>query len=375
MKRMRSRLFLGTLLLLTAMAPWATAGEPVKAMGPPLAMMPGPNSPDMAGAPAIDGSFIIFRAVDGRLAWVSGLTGTGLPGTAGLVPRSRADGAKVFGPATLRIPGEPGPSVAWVEWHDTAARIWFTRQGDGPGDWAVPETVFPEPAEIVRFLDGAGSWLVWVEGRGRTDDIVACRRGPAGWARPVRLSLADESEDLAPSLAIDPNGDPWVVWAGTHSGKHDEILLNRMKDGAWAGETLVSREDDTPDVLPDLAIARSGLTCAAWLGYARETRDYRVTTAFSRDGATWTDEIMLGQGSFTCPPRLTLLDDGRFLLLWCDAAGGLWSATRIGDGWATPMRVAAAGGNDTAVKNASLLLIHRTNRPDGGLVAVPRPLP
>lgn len=374
-------------LALVLSSPCLGAGEGAEALsllpvGPPLAALPGPEAGDQDCLRGTAGRFSVFYAAagtvaeSGRIAWVSGISGPDAGNTgAGLLPLGRSGDTTAYGPVGLRLPGETHPSVAWIERQDGGCRVFHARAAGGAGRWVAPEAVFPLPVDLVRFLESAGSWLVWVESRTYNDQIVACHRGSGGWEKPVAVSLSDDSEDLAPRVALDPSGVPWVIWAGARDGGRDEIFLSRLSQGKWVREQLVSREDDTPDVLPDVAISPGGLACAAWLGYARESRDYRVTTSFSSDGETWSEEVRLGQGSFARPPRLVLLENGRFLLVWSDAAGNLRHAEHDGEEWSTPRKVIPLGGDAAALGKASLLLLHRSNRADGSLVAVPRRLP
>ncbi len=381
MKRSRHQLIRATVLL-CVLAAGALPSLPLSAAEQLLASLPGPAGKDLACFTGTDGHLTVFyagpgtAAGPGRVAWITGLSNSGTAGTAGgLLPPGRAGEARAYGPAALLLPGDTRPSAAWVERQDGGCRLFLSRPAAEEGHWSEPEPVIPRPVDLIRFLDGAGPWLVWVESHTYDDDIVACRRGPGGWEPPVAVSLGDDSEDLSPRVALHPSGAPWVVWAGARDGGRDEIFLSRLKGKQWVREQPVSREDDTPDVLPDLAISPDGLACAVWLGYDRATRDYRVTAAFSRDGETWSEEVRLGQGSFSRPPKLTLLADGRFLLLWSDAAGTLWHAEQSDARWSDPKKIEPSGSDAAAMNKAALLLIHRSNRGDGSLVAVPRSVP
>lgn len=360
----------------------STAPEPLLIVGEALAALPGPAAGDFHCLQGADGRFSVFytpsgsAANSGRIAWVSGLSGSGAGHAgAGLMPHGRSAEATAYGPTGLLLPGERHPSAAWIERQDGGCKVFHARTAETTGQKSAPEAVFPLPVDLIRFLHSAGSWLVWVESHTYNDQIVACHRGPGGWELPVALSRADDSEDLSPRVAIHPSGSPWVVWAGTRDGGRDEILISRLKGGTWIREQLVSREDDTPDVLPDLAISPGGQACAVWLGFSRETRDYRVTTSFSRDGETWSEETRLGQGSFRRPPKLFLLENGRFLLVWCDAAGVLRHVEHDGERWSAPRTVAHLGGDALSRDTSAFLLLHRSNRADGRLVAVSRHLP
>jgi len=372
-------------LFLSSPSPAAGEGAEAQALltvGAPLAVLAGPAAGDLDCLQGTDGCYTIFYAPDGtaansgRIAWVTGLSGPDASGIrAGLMPRGQSEEATAYGPACLLLPGETHPSVAWVERQDGGCRVFHARAAGSVGRRAVPEAVFPLPVDLVRFLDGAGRWLVWVESHTYNDQIVACRRGSGGWEKPVAVSLSDDSEDLSPRVALHPSGAPWVVWAGARDGGRDEIFLSRLRKGKWVREQLVSRGDSTPDVLPDLAISPSGLACAVWLSYAREFHGYQVTTSFSADGETWSEEVHLGQGSFALPPRLALLENGRFLLVWSDANGVLRHAEHDGEQWSAPRTVVLLGDDAAVPAKASLLLLHRSNRADGSLVAVPRGLP
>jgi hypothetical protein len=379
----RSQHHLGrAMALVCVLAAVALCSRPLCAADRLLACLPGPAGKDLACFSGTDDLLTVFytgsgtAAGPGRVAWITGLSTNRTVGAAGgLLPPGREGEAMAYGPAALLLPGDTRPSAAWVERQDGGCRLFLSRPAVEAGRWSVPEPVLPRPVDLIRFLDGAGTWLVWVESQTYDDDIVACHRGPQGWEQPVAISLGDDSEDLAPRIALHPSGVPWVVWAGARDGGRDEILLSRLRGKEWVREVLVSREDDTPDVLPDLAISPGGLACAVWLGYARETRDYQVTASFSSDGESWSEEILLGQGSFARPPKLARLDDGRFLLLWSDAAGTLWHAEQNGERWSSPREVQLSGSDAAAPKEVALLLFHRSNRGDGSLVAVPRLLP
>lgn len=383
MMRMPVRVFtVATMVLAVCCVAGASPPSPPVPQGPPLHVLPGAGGHDLDGLVGHDGRYTVFYAGNGRasaagrMAWVSGLAAAGeKPSTAGasLLPAGLTGEATACGPAATVLPGDDRPSAAWVERQGDRCAISFCRPAPG-GSWAAPEAVFPGTVDLVRFLHGSGPWLVWVESRTYDDDIVACRRGADGWERPMAVSARDASEDLAPRVAVHPSGTPWVVWAGARDGGRDDILVSRLEKGRWTVEQLVGAEDDTPDVLPDLAISGEGLACAVWLGYARDTRDYRVIASFSRDGKAWSKEVRLGQGAFARPPRLALLPDGRFLALWGDAGGALWSAEQRGEGWSSPRVVKPLHGDAAAVRSAALLLIHRDGTGEG-LVAVPRPLP
>ena len=381
MMRVPHRRLTGTAMMLAVwlfMAP-AVIGESV---GTPLMVLPGADGRDLDGMIGPDGRYTVFhigsgKAVGaGRMAWVSGAGSAGEGPSAiaaGLLPAGRSQGVTAYGPAAMLLPGDGRPSVAWAERQGDRCAIRFCRPAPG-GCWTAPEAVFPGTVDLVRFLHGCGPWLVWVESRTYDDDIVACRRGPDGWERPMAVSARDTSEDLAPRVAVDASGAPWVVWAGSRDGGRDDILVSRFDEGRWTGEQLVGAGDDTPDVLPDLAINGEGRACAVWLGYARDTRDYRVTASFSTDGRAWSKEVQLGQGSYARPPRLALLENGRFLAVWGDAGGVCWWAESRGEAWSSPRAVRLFHGDAAARRTAALLLIHRDGQ-GNGLVAVPRSLP
>ena len=61
-------------------------------------------------------------------------------------------------------------------------------------------------------------------------------------------------DDLAPRIAISPNGDTWVTWWRDSATRQVLIRKRTYSSGSWSGETLVSEASETsrhPEVVHD----------------------------------------------------------------------------------------------------------------------------
>ncbi|MBN2207058.1 MAG: hypothetical protein JW742_06625, partial [Candidatus Aminicenantes bacterium] len=104
-------------------------------------------------------------------------------------------------------------------------------------------------------------WLVWSGYDGNDYEIFVASATEAGIALGSALT-ANEDQDLFPSLAFLPSGDPFVAWHRPES-RTGRILARRRSAGAWGRELLLAPTAE-PLSRPLRAVAEGGRIGLAW---------------------------------------------------------------------------------------------------------------
>jgi hypothetical protein len=180
-------------------------------------------------------------------------------------------------------------------------------------------------------LDAEGNPVVaWLENNGRTDDVLVWRWNGVTWLPVGDMQRAGpteaESQAGPVSLVLDPRGRPLVAW---QAGASPSRIFVRAWDGsAWRplGAPLSAREDTLAGD-PSLALAPDGTPYVAWTEVDGVTPGQVYVRTW--DGTAW--KPLSGQGSAAgidraYSARLAVDPDGVPRLAWVewgDSANGL----------------------------------------------------
>jgi len=134
--------------------------------------------------------------------------------------------------------------------------------------------------------DGHGNiWVAWTELQGVQGSIWYSLFSGDKWSVAARLKTPTSS-DIAPSLAVDDHGNGWLVYSGNDGGQDDIYSVHWSGEG-WSEPVMVNRDDDFPDILPEIVIDKDGVAVVSWQGYNGD----QYVTSFSRwDGSGWSPE-------------------------------------------------------------------------------------
>jgi len=240
-----------------------------------------------------------------------------------------------------------GLVVAYAENAGGTAQVVLAVSHDGGRRWSLLARASggAVPSRLPALgLDRAGRLhVIWT----RYDDGVGkiyYRVWQGGWVAPqARISPAPGYAGF-PSLALDGQGRPQVVWYGirgsstpasTRHGSIYEIFYTGFDGRAWSPPRLISA--GLPDsVNPALAADRTGRLRAAW--YQSDGRVYQVR--YAERTAVWGEpETVLATRSDAFNPDIAVDAKGQAVLAW-EQHDGLASTIRftrrVGGRWEAP---------------------------------------
>jgi len=166
-------------------------------------------------------------------------------------------------------------------WRDDGNGNWdiYTQRLDGGGGrlWAADVRVNSDSGTADQgaptvAVDGNGSiFAVWRDGRNGNDDIYAQRLDRSGnrlWTADVRVnSDSGTAGQYAPALAMDGDGNAFVVWMDNRNG-NDNIYAQKLDangDKPWAADVRVnSGSGATEQRYPAAAVDGNGNVVVVW---------------------------------------------------------------------------------------------------------------
>ena len=251
------------------------------------------------------------------------------------------------GLSSLAIAPDGTPYVAWDYSGDEDEEIYVRRwngssweevgagsaSGGGisnnSGDSAWPSAaVAPDGTPYVAWHDSSsGDWEIYARRwNGSSWEEVGAGSASGG-------GISNSSEAAWPSMAVAPDGTPYVAWEDWSSG--DEIYVRRWNGSSWvevgAGSASgggISNNSGISEV-PSVAVAPDGTLYVAWDD--NSGGDYEIYVR-RWNGSSW-EEVGAGSASgggisdnsgSSAWPSMAVAPDGTPYVAWHDNSGGDW---------------------------------------------------
>jgi len=162
-------------------------------------------------------------------------------------------------------------------------------------------------------VDGTDSiWLFYVGQLRNRDEILSTRFDGQKWEAPRSLNREPDVPHLNPSLALDFNGFPHLVWSA-YDGDDYELYHSCWDGTRWEEETRITKNQDLADTTPSLSLLMDTIPAVTWQRY--ENGWHNVFLTF-RMGEEWIPEIHISRyKGIAYPLQLTSFGD-RIALLW-----------------------------------------------------------
>jgi len=159
--------------------------------------------------------------------------------------------------------------VVWSESEGGKSRIYYSAL-IGPG-WtgkvALPDSAADDIIPcIARTADGV-TWVVWIAlgADGNSLFYVYSKGGVWSEAKEIPTGLC-LSPNGAPSIAVDKEDRPVIVWAGRDDKQENHIFFSRWNGMDWEEASRVDRDDLTLCITPLIGTKPNGDLSVCWYG-------------------------------------------------------------------------------------------------------------
>ncbi len=264
----------------------------------------------------------------------------------------------------------------WVVWqHDPInpdeGDIYYAVNYDGGANWypATPPTpVYTGMGKqlLPRIAPHAQSgylYTVWEDERDDAGDVYISRYNPdvdSAWSTPVKVSDdTTGAEQREPNLAVDADGNVYVVWEDLRENDDGEIYFSRWISGTWGTGTWSANSrlsDPTMDWAngPDIVTRPGGVLFAAWkerVPTGPATYDFQIVVARSGNrGDTWSRLVehrlynASASNAFYASPAIGVDPLGRVYVAWLHSPDSQASTSNVlfflspdgGEHWTEP---------------------------------------
>jgi hypothetical protein len=244
-----------------------------------------------------------------------------------------------------------------------------------------PGTGISAPWQLRPRLAAKGNSLIAVwedhrDGGTSTPHIYASfsADGGASWGANVRVDGASAGSDPGtnPSVAYEPNGQPWVVWE-KHVGELTapaDIYAAKWNGAAW--DTPI-RMDKAPDGKragkPAVAVNANNVAFFVWEDARSGVGNSDIYAAYW-NGASWVEVVVVNNAATQISPAISA-SGTEFRAAWQDLRNGhpdVWMARWNGSAWAD---VGAGAGmvNEDAARLSNQTYVALAAKGDGDLYA------
>ena len=194
------------------------------------------------------------------------------------------------------------------------------------------------------------AYAVWADHRSGTDWDIYFSYRPAGgdWQTNDRVDDDATGEDQRqPSIAVDPNGNAYAVWQDERSGTDWDIYFSyRPAGGDWQTNDRVDDDATGEDQRqPSIAVDPNGNAYAVWQD-ERSGTDWDIYFSYRPAGGDWQTNAPVDDDAGTADqkqPSIAVDPNGNAYAVWGDGRNGIddiyFSYRPAGGSWGANDRV------------------------------------
>jgi lysophospholipase L1-like esterase len=217
--------------------------------------------------------------------------------------------------------------------------------------------------------DGEGQlWAVWEADNGWDVDLYYSRWTGDDWSSPRPVHRRSNAWDRSPSLTVDVDGTPWLVWSSAESISPDRnsLYVSRWAGHDWTDPELVPTGSSSEATEPVLVAGAADTLWLAWVGF--DGTDDEIFASYW-DGRSWSapQQVSVDDDKpslYDRQPRLAVGPDGRPWLVWTGHQAGvddeIYASHWTGSAWTAEQ---AISNDDDALDVSPSLTLDRHNQP------------
>ena len=238
--------------------------------------------------------------------------------------------------------------AVWADARSGEWDIYFSYSSLG-GDWSSFERVDNDmdrnnARDPSIAVDASGNiYAVWKDERGGDSDIYFSYRSSEGlWSDDERVDNGGTSTAGAPSITVDSNGTPCVIWQDYRNGNYDIYFSYRSSEGIWSDDVRVDNDWRNKNAYgPVIGADSSGNIYSIWKDYRNEALDLYFSYGSATGG--WTYNQWVNTSGSTAYPDIWVDTSGNVYAVWQDGRSGnydvCFSYLPSGGSWSSPERV------------------------------------
>ena len=200
--------------------------------------------------------------------------------------------------------------LTWINYSDKIYRV-LVKNLDLDQTWVIDQAFSANCPQII--IDGENRpWVFWVGPHRNRDEILYSRFDGISWTSPSSLNDRSDVPHVTPSVGLDFNGYPHVVWSAYDD--HDYKLYYSRWDGkAWIEEQRITDGRSSSDLFPSLSLLMGTIPAVAWLRSNQGKRQIYVTC---RMGEEWNPGLPVSEDLGDATQPILISSGGTLGVLW-----------------------------------------------------------
>lgn len=186
-------------------------------------------------------------------------------------------------------------SDRWAVWDASDgndSEIYYAHQVGG--QWTTPtllnhDNSFEDVSPSIAMNSQGKPFVVWVRERGEQHDLYCSKWNGTEWSPEEQIGSNVGIRLGQPAAVVDEEGQIWVVAAGVKNGVDDIYWTHRLSSGSWSGWACLNEENAVPDLDPSILIFNQNV----WVVWSHfDGQGYRLFTRVW-DGSKWSAQSPL----------------------------------------------------------------------------------
>jgi len=179
--------------------------------------------------------------------------------------------------------------VAWVNYFQKQYTILIKNITAGQL-WKIKSNPASSNLSPHIIIDGSEKiWLIWVGQLRNRDEILYSSLEGEKWTKPLSLNQNPDVPHFAPSISLDFNRLPHIVWSGYDGGDY-ELYYSHWDGNKWSQEEKVTDNQAIADTTPSFSLLFETIPIIAWVRYKNEKHEICLTYKI---GGEWQPEAII----------------------------------------------------------------------------------
>lgn len=220
---------------------------------------------------------------------------------------------------TLAVDSAGTVHMVWSGGGNSPYEIYYAYKPSG-GAWSSWQNISNDPNNSIYASIAVDSqnrlWVVYERQIAEGNHEIYMVTKPAGgtWSTPLNISNRG-SEDLEPSIAVDSNDVPHVVWRNGDASPNWEILYTRYVGGSWQTPYSVSA-NSTPSHFGRVAADDNGNVFVVWEDEISTNR-FEILHRYW-NGTEWSATTQVSNATKALYPAVAVDNSCNVYVVWTD---------------------------------------------------------